>query len=525
MKFFISFCFLLFTICISAAFGQQVITTATVEGGKVEGVMENDVGVFKGIPFAAPPVGEWRWKAPQPVKPWEGVLNADKFAPASSQPTPPWVPTPQVSSEDCLYLNVWTPAKSTTEKLPVMVWIYGGGFAYGSASDPSNVGDVLARQGVVTVNIAYRVGALGFMAHPELTAESDKKVSGNYGLLDQIAGLQWVKKNIAQFGGDPDRVTIFGESAGAISVSMLAGSPLAKGLFIGAISQSGGNFGPAAETRIEGGMSVLKNAEQIGVDFMKRMGANNLAELRTMSPEKWFTDPQASSMGGFWPNADGYVIVDDQYKLYEKGKYNDVNILIGTNSDEGAYFVRPIPLAEYEKLITARFGPFAARVMKLYPAKTDDETRMALADIFRESAFAWPTYAWANLQSKTGKSDVYVYYFDRSQPEYPNMPFKIRGAAHANEINYVFGKLDMQQPNGYTAEDRKLSEQMVKYWTNFAKTGNPNGEGLPQWPVYKKGTATVMYLNENPQAKPIANEEQLKLMEDFFKWKRTGKLK
>ncbi|HRP32671.1 MAG TPA: carboxylesterase family protein [Agriterribacter sp.] len=519
--------FLYFTIVLGSinGFSQNILQTATVTGGKVEGVIENGIGVFKGIPFAAPPVGELRWKAPQPVKPWAAVLQADKFAPPAAQPNAPWEQDPQASSEDCLYLNVWTPAKSTTDKLPVMVWIYGGGFAYGTASEPGNYDNVLAKQGVVTVNIAYRVGALGFMAHPELTAESENHVSGNYGLLDQIAGLKWVQQNIEQFGGDPKKVTIFGESAGAISVSMLAGSPLTKGLFRGAISQSGGNFLPASETKIESGIVVLKSAEKIGTDYMKRMGANNLAELRKMSIEKLLSDPSASSMGAFWPNCDGFVIADDQYKLYEKGKYNDVNILIGTNSDEGAFFVRPVAVEEYHKQMTERFGPFAERVLELYPAKSNDETRTALADIFRESAFAWSTYAWANLQSKTGKSNVYVYYFDREQPVNPNMPFKIRGAAHANEINYVFGKLDVQQPNPFTDEDKKLSAQMVKYWTNFAKTGNPNGDGLPQWPIYKEGTPTVMYLNENPKAGPIANEAQLKLMEDFFRWKRTGNLK
>ncbi len=525
MKSLINTVFLSTLLSMSTAYSQNIITTTTVDGGKVEGVLENGMGVFKGIPFAAAPVGELRWKAPQPVKPWKGVLKADKFAPACPQASLAWSGAPQHTSEDCLYLNVWTPAKSTQEKLPVMVWIYGGGFAIGNASDPSNYGDVLAKQGVITVNIAYRVGALGFMAHPELTAESNKNVSGNYGLLDQIAGLQWVKKNIAQFGGDPDKVTIIGESAGAISVSILAASPLTKGLFRGAISESGGNFGPVSDTqKIEGGMLSLKGAEQVGLDFMKRMGAKNLEELRKVSPEKWLNDP-LSSMGGFWPNADGYVIADDQYKLYEKGQYNDVNILVGTNSDEGAMFVRPVKLEEYRKEVNERFGPFAQRVFELYPANSDAETHDALADIFRESAFAWPTYAWANLQSKTGKSNVYVYHFDRQQPVNPNMPFKVRGAAHADEINYAFGHLDIQQPNQFTDADRKLSEQMVKYWTNFAKTGNPNGNGLPQWPIYQVGKPTVMYLNENPTVKTIANEAQLKLMEDFFRWKRTGEQK
>lgn len=513
---------LLSVLTIVTAWSQNIITTATVEGGKVEGVIENGIGVFKGIPFAAPPVGERRWKAPQPVKAWSGVLKVDKYAPICPQRSFQGPGSSVEISEDCLKLNIWTPAKSANEKLPVMVWIYGGGFALGSASDPSNFGDVLAKKGIITVNIAYRVGALGFMAHPELTAESKNHVSGNYGLLDQIEGLKWVQKNIKQFGGDPEKVTIIGESAGAISVSMLAASPLTKGLFRGTISESGGNFGPVGNSRIEGGIQSLKYAEQVGAEFMKRMGAKNLAELRQISPDKWRNDP-LSGMGGFWPNVDGYVIAGDQYKLYEKGEYNDVNILIGTNSDEGAMFVRPVKLEEYQEQIKKRFGAFADRVLELYPATNDEETHSALADIFRESAFAWPTYAWANLQSKTGKSSVYVYYFDRQQPTNPYM--KIRGAAHANEINYAFGHLDLQQPNQYTQEDRKLSEQMVEYWTNFVKTGNPNGNGLPQWPVYQEGKPSVLFLDENPTVKAIANEPQLKLMEEFFKWKRSEEKK
>jgi para-nitrobenzyl esterase len=305
---------------------------------------------------------------------------------------------------------------------------------------------------------------------------------------------------------------------------MLAASPLTNELFIGAISESGGNFGPAAETRIEGGIQLLKSAEKVGVEVLERRGAANLSELRQLSPDKWLNDP-LSAMGGFWPVVDGYVIVDDQYKLYEKGKYNDVNVLIGTNSDEGVMFVRPVELDEYNEQVEKRFGQYANRVMELYPATTKDETHAALADIFRESAFAWPTYAWANLQSKTGKSRVYVYYFDRQQPQNPYMPMKIRGAAHANEINYVFGHLHQQQPNGFTQEDGKLSEQIVKYWTNFAKKGNPNGKDLPEWPIYSEGKPTVMYLNENAKAGPMPNEAQLKLMEDFFRWKRTGEQK
>ena len=248
-----------------------------VEGGIIQGTVTDDLAIYKGIPFAAPPVADFRWKAPQPVEKWEGVKLTTEYAPAPMQGGNP----ASGKSEDCLYLNIWTPAKSTKEKLPVLVWIYGGGFSFGSTSDPVHNGEHLARKRVVLVSIAYRVGQLGFLAHPELSAENPNSVSGNYGLLDQIAGLKWIQDNIAAFGGDPGKVTIFGESAGGIAVSMLCASPLAKGLFHGAISQSGGSFGPTRPTTFPGeNMKTLQQAEQSGVEYAERAGASSIAALR-----------------------------------------------------------------------------------------------------------------------------------------------------------------------------------------------------------------------------------------------------
>ncbi|MDR0763071.1 MAG: carboxylesterase family protein [Bacteroidales bacterium] len=514
--------FILLLSCIAALFvacANNDISIIKVDGGQIEGSLEDSVYVFKGIPFAAPPVGELRWKAPQPVISWDGILKADKFAPSCPQIA--MIPgTDKLElSEDCLYLNIWTPAKNGNEKLPVMVWIYGGGFAMGSASLPIYSGDELAKNGVILVTITYRVGALGFLAHPELTAESPDKVSGNYGLLDQIAALKWVQKNIEAFGGDPDKVTIFGESAGAISVSMLCASPLAKGLFCGAISESGGSFGPVRAVRGSDGIQPLQAAEQDGLAFARRMGANSIAELRKTEPEKWLSDPSAQ-MGGFWPVVDGYVITDDQYKLYEQGKYNDVNVLIGTNSDEGSMFARPAAsVEEYHKTVREHFGVFADRILEAYPANTVDETYSSTADIFRETAFAWPTYAWANLQSATGKSKVFVYYFDQPQPQMPYIRMKSRGAAHASEMDYVFGHLDAGQR---TESDFKLSEIMVKYWTNFAKYGNPNGNGLPKWEPYSADSQFVILLKDIPQRIDLPNREKLLLMEEYFGYLRNN---
>lgn len=494
-----------------------------VEGGLVEGTVEDGLNVYKGIPFAAPPVGDLRWKAPQAVVPWEGVLKADHFAPACPQMqfVIPGMPAAE-TSEDCLYLNIWAPQTSPGEKLPVMVWIYGGGFAMGSTSMPSYSGEQLAKNGVIMVSIAYRVGPLGFLAHPELSAESENHVSGNYGLLDQIAGLKWVQRNIEVFGGDPDRVTIFGESAGGISISMLAASPMAKGLFQGAISESGGSFAPACkERRMNNCMQTLEGAETAGVEFAKRMGTNSIAELREVDPEKWLQDP-ASQMGGTWPVIDGYVIIDDQYKLYEQGKYNDVPVLIGTNSDEGSMFVQPVDNETYVENIRNSFGPFADKVLELYPAGDQSVTTKSMADIFREVSFAWPTWTWARLQSKTGESKVFVYYFDQPAPSIGiPLAYESDGASHAAEIGYVFRHLDQNPMSQYTEEDRVLSEIISTYWTNFAKYGNPNGENIPQWPIFKEGEPTVMYLKgDEPHPIPVPNLDKLQLMEEYFAWKR-----
>ena len=335
---------------------KQDPTIVKTDDGTVQGTIENDLRVFKGIPFAAPPVGDLRWKAPQPVEKWDGVKEATEFAPSPYQPGNP----PAGKSEDCLYLNVWTPAKSAKEKLPVMVWIYGGGFSFGTTADPVCNGTSLTKKGVVVVAIPYRVGQIGFLAHPELSAENPNNVSGNYGLLDQIAGLKWVQENITAFGGDPDQVTIFGESAGGISVSMLCASPLAEGLFHGAISQSGGSFGPTRTTTYPGeNMKNLQQAEENGEKFMRDAGALSIAELRKLKVEDL---PMGMGMGGAWPIIDGYVIPDVQHVLYENGKYNDIPVLIGYNSDEGASFSREKKPEEYIANVEKRYGKFVGKI-------------------------------------------------------------------------------------------------------------------------------------------------------------------
>ena len=499
----------------------KVITETKVKQGKLQGVRENGLGTFKAVPFAEAPVGELRWKAPVPKKAWKGVYEATEFSgmPPQQVRTRPGAPGPKVT-EDCLYLNIQTPAVSAKEKLPVLVWIHGGGFITGDAN--SNDGEKFAKQGIVYVSLSYRTGALGFLSLPELSAENARGISGNYGLLDMIEGLKWVKENIAAFGGDPSKVTIMGESAGAIAVSMLCASPLAKGLFRGAISESGGSFCPVDAVRIDNnGIRDMKGSEDYGLAWMKRIGVSSLAELRQTGWEKLVSDEQSGGVGGFWPCVDGYVLPDDQYKMYEAGNYNDVNVLIGTNSDEGAMFSRPTQLAKYQADIRAEYGPFADRMLELYPATTDEETYGALSDIFRETAFAWPTWAWANLQNKTGKGKVFLYYFDQfdaNRPMFggPNAP-KPRGANHASEMQYVFAS-----PWGrpFQGGDKAVSDAMNHYWANFVKTGDPNGEGLDNWPVYKDGEKTVMFFKNGTALIETPNKAQLELMEEYFAWKR-----
>lgn len=504
----------------STALAQAPAPVRT-QAGLVHGVVEDGVTVYKGIPFAAPPVGDLRWRAPQPPAAWTGVKTTDKFAPGCMQS--PLVNRalglePVPTSEDCLYLNVWTPAKSPHDRLAVMVWIYGGGFTAGATSIPQYNGANLAKKGVLVVSVAYRLGAFGFMAHPELSAEN-KGHSGNYGLLDQIAGLRWVQRNIAAFGGNPHRVTIFGESAGGISVSMLAASPLAKGLFQGAISESGGSFGPARFSN-EGGENVppLSVAEKNGQAFLSKLGVASIADARKVSAEDLLKN-STPGLGGSWPNFDGYVLPEDQYDLYEAGRYNDTPVLIGTNSDEGALFVPSIAAPAYLVNIRTGYGDYADKILAAYPGGTDAEALRSDRDLFRDSAFAWHTWTWARLQSRTGKGKVFVYYFSH-RPPYPDTPqFKDWGAAHGGEIAFVFGNFTAaMQPS---AADRAVSDEVSSYWVNFAKMGNPNGAGLPQWPAFTNASQQVMNLNDPSKPIPVPNLDKLQVLDGYYAWRRS----
>lgn len=496
-----------FCCCKNNLLDNQIMTSE----GIIEGVIKDEIRIFKGIPFAQPPVGDLRWKAPQPPEKWDGVKLTTEFAPAPKQGGNP------NSSEDCLYLNVWTPAKSEKEKLPVMVWIYGGGFSFGSTSDPTHDGFNLAKKGVVLVSVAYRVAQIGFLAHPELSAENENGVSGNYGLFDMIAGLEWIQKNIEKFGGDADNVTIFGESAGGIAVSMLCGSPLTKGLFHKAISQSGGSFGPVRETTYPGeNTKTLEMAEADGLAFAENLGANSIEELRKLDADMLI--PKGWTTPGSWPIVDGYVIKDNQYTLYENGDYNDIPVLIGYNSDEGLSFSPGRTAEEYVENVKDRFGIYADKLLEAYPLKNGEAKRNA-RNLMRDAAFGWHTWSWAKLQAKTGSSQVYLYIFDK-HPEYEeNSPYEDFGTPHGVDVQYVF--MNMDRNNQYLNDsDIEMSNIIGEYWTNFAKTGNPNSSNLPNWDKFSVENQKALNLGSEIKMIEVPDASSMEVLSEYYDWRR-----
>jgi para-nitrobenzyl esterase len=494
---------------------------AKTEGGLVQGTVEAGLSLYRGIPYAAPPLGDLRWRAPQPAQKWDGIKAASEFGRACIQSNPAMTGLP-APSEDCLYLNIWTPAKRAEERLPVMVWIHGGGFVAGATVEQLYHGEHLAKKGVVVVTIGYRLGLLGFLAHPGLSAENDRRVSGNYGLLDMIAALQWVQRNISTFGGNPKRVTIFGESAGAIAVSMLCASPLAKDLFHGAISQSGGSFGPI---RSGGGpgenMQSLADAERAGETWALKAGASSVADLRRLPADKLIVSTPGQG-GVAWPVMDGWIIPNDQYKLYQAGRYNDTPILVGYNSDEGATFPGARTSEAYIESVRQRYSNFAEKLLALYPAGEGNPARTA-RDLQRDTAFGWHTWTWVRLQSKKGKTKAFLYYFDH-HPEYPaGSPKAGYGAAHSDEMPLVFQQFGLPGRPQASVIDQVMSEIITTYWTNFAKTGDPNGAGLPNWPAFSNAKPQAMhFIAGKAKAGSVVNEDGLKALDAYFEWRRTA---
>ncbi|MCA0365679.1 MAG: carboxylesterase family protein [Bacteroidetes bacterium] len=480
---------LLFLTLISlSSLAQNIVATVN---GKVEGYIKENLRIFKGIPFAAPPIGEFRWKAPQPVKNWTGVKKCNSFSasPIQNKPAPfycwseEFIAKPEPLSEDCLYLNVWTTSKSTKEKQPVMVWIYGGGLSSGSANCDIYDGEEMAKKGVVFVSVNYRVGVLGFMAHPELTKESGYHASGNYGFLDQIAALKWVQKNIAAFGGDPSNVTILGQSAGAFSVNALIASPLAKGLFHKAIPQSGGLLSRMLSQN-------LTEAEKQGVKFMELAKANSIADLRKISADEMQRLSNDRNAGRFGVTYDNYVLPSDILAYFKAGKHNQVPIMTGwVTGDGGLMGNSNISLENYLKEVREKYADKAETFLSIFPATNDDEAKAMKAKQGLINFAGLPSHLLATLTNKP----AYLYQFSHVPPDKPDFPNY--GAFHTSEVPYALHTLHLWN-RPWQQFDKDLENTMSSYWVNFAKTGNPNGAGLPEWKAYDKSSGNIMSLGD-----------------------------
>jgi len=493
----------------------------TVTGGQIAGVRGSDpsVMVFKGIPFATPPVGSLRWRAPQPVAAWQGVRNADQFGNSCIQTVvrerKPWTyefMTHNSISEDCLYLNVWSAAGGPQERRPVYIFLYGGGNNEGSTAVPVYDGETLAKKGIVVVTVNYRLGLFGFFTHPELTQETSYRASGNYGILDLVAALKWVRENIATFGGDPAKVTVGGQSAGAADTHILTASPLARGLFRGAIAESGSgiNGGPNRK---------LAEQEQMGVKFAAAKSASNLRGLRAMSWQQL----QAPLAGGgaepfpsnyrFTTVIDGYVLPSAISEVFAQKKQNDVPTLTGSNKDESGASPHPdVSLEQFRKLAAARYEELGDDFLKLYPAKTDEEAAIAQNNAARDASRV-STYLWAVERNKTAGTRVWTYFWDHTLPGPDADKY---GAFHTSEVPYVLGALAMSD-RPFTADDRHIADMMSSLWANFIAKGDPNGEGLARWSAVNEKPGFTMELGDKTVAIPVAGSDaKLKFWEKYY---------
>jgi para-nitrobenzyl esterase len=474
--------------------GGPIQTEAGLVRGATAG-REDRISVYKGIPFAAPPVGKLRWRPPAPVESWTGIRPATEFGPAAVQGYSNFggVSDKVWQSEDCLYLNVWTPAASPDERLPVMVWVHGGGFAIGSGSNPGYAGEKLVERGVVLVTINYRLNLFGAFAHPWLTRESERQASGNYGLMDQIEALKWVQKNIAAFGGDPSRVTIFGESAGSRSVTLLMVSPLSKGLFHGGICQSG-----AARDVSQS----LEDREKEGMALVEKLVAKTLDELRakTVSDFLAVVDLRSNPLRAFNSNPmiDGWVVPEDPRKFYAMGRQHPVPLIVGLNEDEGTLMLvgtRIKTADDFKGFIRHRYGENADKVLEVYGPASEGEVAEALHRHQTDSAMTLPARRQARWMEKAGLKSR-LYFFTRVPPTAAGQRLR---AHHGAEIAYVFGMLGPEWGRA-TDVDRKLSNVMMTYWTRFAATGDPNAEGMPAWPEYRSANDAYLELGDEIKA-------------------------
>jgi para-nitrobenzyl esterase len=502
---------LLFIVLCFSIFAKAQNTIVKTNNGKIQGSTntEKSVRIFKGIPFAAPPVGDLRWKAPQPVQNWKGIKQCNAFSasPIQNKPQPfmcwseEFIAQPEPLSEDCLYLNVWSSAKAKSEKQPVFVWIYGGGLSSGSANCAIYDGEEMAKKGVIFVSINYRVGVLGFMAHPELTKESVYNASGNYGILDQIAALKWVQKNIAAFGGNANNVTIAGQSAGAFSVTALIGSPLAKGLFHKAIPQSGGLLANMLLSQ------NLSKAEEVGLNFMKKANANSIAELRKKSADELQKLSNNAATGRFGITLDGYTLPVNLTEYFKKGMQNQTPVLTGWVTGDGSVLGNAkTSLEEYKKEAQTKYGDKAEAFLSVFPANTDDEAKLAKQKLALMGFAGLPSHLLAGFSSKP----TYIYQIGHVPPDKPNFPNY--GAFHTSEVPYVLHTLHTWN-RPWAAYDKELENILSTYWVNFAKTGNPNGPNLPVWKKYNKQSGEIMVVDDKLESKPAFLKKEFDFLE------------
>lgn len=516
------------------AAAQSALTDPVkVESGLIAGeVVAGGIRAYRGIPYAAPPLGEWRWKPPRAAEPWTGVRQCRQYGPACLQPDMSRLTgmTFKNSSEDCLYLNVWTPDRKRSDKLPVMVWIHGGGFTIDSAANPYYNGQYLAGKGSVVVSFDYRLGPFGFFAHPLLSRESEHRVSGNYGLLDQIAALKWVRANISAFGGDPGRVTIFGESAGGRSVALLMVSPLAQGLLQRAIMESRTAFIPFYN---------LKNSwygrppmEALGERVAEKLGclqsADPLACLRARTAEQVLsacdaTIPGAALQGRkgnlFEPVVDGWILPDDPSELFDSGKQARVPLIAGSNRNEGTMFLphgKPASVIASRYVIRAAFPESSKEILSLYPTGTAEEARCAMDEVMGDSGSTCPMRNTVRDMQRSG-ARAWLYYFTRVPPGKAGEKL---GAFHGSEIRYVFNSVEHGR-YPVEPEDIKLQDAMSGYWVRFAATGDPNGPGLPKWPTYDRDAENYLEFGQTIGLKQHLRKKQCDLFEQIERQRRA----
>ncbi len=486
-----------------------------VANGTLEGDYSTRTGIqtYLGIPFAAPPIGDLRWKAPQAASDWEGVRSARDFGP---RPVQKYVyddmrfRSPRVS-EDCLYLNVWTPAKEQERGLPVLVYFYGGGFTAGAGDEGRYDGERLAQEGVVVVTPNYRLNVFGFLAHPELSAENTYGGSGNYGLMDQAAAIRWVHDNIAAFGGDPTRITIAGESAGSMSVSLQMASPLSRDLLAGAVGQSGAALNPQRP------VTPLAEAEAWGSAFVSQAGYASIVDLRRASTQAIYEALEASKGDVLRPVVDGRFITEDPLVTYQEAKQAQIPLLVGWTSTERPWGPFPETAADYRKMVADQFPDNTDAVLKFYPSDTPTRSAIELAsDIW----IVLGTWNWADLQRQYSDTPVYRYRFDEIRPPLKGQknPTQLPGAAHATDIEYFLGNLDVSDQYDWKEKDHAAAKTMVSYLANFVKTGNPNGENLPEWPALQEGdTPEVMILKADSKAESFGAEPRYRYLSKLFR--------